>query len=571
MKTFIKYIAKTQSKSLTKILPYVITLAVFFAGTPAAAGAAANSDAAGVTRNFDVASVITDAAACVYNACQEPGVGMVGGDWAILGLARGGCDVPGDYYEKYYAGVEEYVKKRGGVLDERKYTEYSRVVLGLTAAGYNPHDVCGYDLTAPLLDFDKTVLQGVNGPAYALLALGAARRIADRDGSVSAADQDGAEGTAAIEQSYVNEILSRQNPDGGFSLNPAQAESDADVTCMVIQALAGHAEKTGVRAALDMSLNYLSKIYDGYASGKDGGVESVAQAAVALCELDAWPGDARFNIDGISFFDILIRYYVPGKGFERKIGGGANQMASEQSLYALAAIYRAENGMPALYDMIDAPYGRIREPDENARGPEGANPDINATAVVSPGKTFADIRGHVNQAAIEAMAERGVISGKNENSFDPDAEMTRAEFATIVVRGLGLDQKPADVFSDIKSGDWFFGYISAAYNYGIVYGVSETEFGPDGLITREEAATMISRAAALCGADTGVSGDAARDALAQFGDYRDVSDWAFGPLAFCYDSGILSQDVFDILPLEKVKRCEIADMLYNMMRLTGLL
>ena len=60
----------------------------------------------------------------------------VGGEWAVLGLARSGYAVPDSYYENYYRTVEKYVRDKKGVLHDVKYTEYSRVILGLTADGF---------------------------------------------------------------------------------------------------------------------------------------------------------------------------------------------------------------------------------------------------------------------------------------------------------------------------------------------------------------------------------------------------------------------------------------------------
>ena len=71
-------------------------------------------------------------------------------DWSVMALARGGADVPEGYFDGYYASVEAYVAEKGGVLHERKYTEYSRLVLALTAIGKDPRDVAGYDLLRPL-------------------------------------------------------------------------------------------------------------------------------------------------------------------------------------------------------------------------------------------------------------------------------------------------------------------------------------------------------------------------------------------------------------------------------------
>ena len=79
--------------------------------------------------------------------------------------------VPANYYDDYYARVEKYVKNCAGVLHERKYTEYSRVILALTAIGRDPSNVAGYNLLTPLGDFEKTIWQGLNGPIWALIAL----------------------------------------------------------------------------------------------------------------------------------------------------------------------------------------------------------------------------------------------------------------------------------------------------------------------------------------------------------------------------------------------------------------
>ena len=107
----------------------------------------------------------------VLAAVTEPEVSSVGGEWAVLGLARSGCEIPQNYWDGYYRRVEQTVKDCGGVLHSRKYTEYSRLVLALTAIGADPTNVAGHNLISPLGDYEKVVWQGVNGPIYALLAL----------------------------------------------------------------------------------------------------------------------------------------------------------------------------------------------------------------------------------------------------------------------------------------------------------------------------------------------------------------------------------------------------------------
>ena len=112
---------------------------------------------------------VSDTAAYILSTVKNPEVGSIGGEWAVIGLARSDYAVPSSYYEKYYQAVERYVKEHQGILHEVKYTEYSRVILGLTSAGYDPHNITEYDLTNPLSDFNKTIWQGINGPIFALL------------------------------------------------------------------------------------------------------------------------------------------------------------------------------------------------------------------------------------------------------------------------------------------------------------------------------------------------------------------------------------------------------------------
>ena len=143
--------------------------------------------------------------------------------------------------------------------------------------------------------------------------------------------------------------------------------------------------------------------------------------------------------------------------------------------------------------------------------------------------------------------------------------MTRAQFAAIVVRGLGLPQQAVTVFGDVKATDWHAPYVGTAYTYGIVNGRSADTFDPAGTITRQEAALMVARAAKLCGMDTELANYEIVNMLAQFGDYVTVDDWAKESMAFCYGEDILDQSDMEIEPKRAILRCEIAQMLYNML------
>jgi hypothetical protein len=525
------------------------------------------------TAGLDAA--VSGTAAYVYKTVDNPQVGSVGGEWAVIGLARSGYNVPDAYYQKYYATVEKYVKACGGELHRKKYTEYSRVILALTAIGKDPTDVAGYNLLTPLGDYDKTIYQGLNGPIWALIAL-------DSGGYDMPKNPDAA--VQATREMYVDRILACQLPDGGFSLfggtagaTAADSVADPDITGMALQALAKYTGDDKVRAAADEALACLSEMQDadgGYSSWGTTNSESVVQVIVALTELGVPLDDARFVKNGDTLLDNLMSYRQADGGFlHTSSGGGSNQMATEQGFYALAAARRARDGKNSLYRMSDA----LSVSESNGTGPvagtglEGKNPDVRPVPMTAPGTTFDDVVFSDNIAAIEGLAVRGILNGYEDGTFRPDNTMTRAEFAATVVRALGLTPAAADVFSDVPPAEWYAPYVGAAYTYGIVTGRTETTFDPGGTITRQEAAVTVARAAELCGMETEMDTAAIRDMLSQFVDYVRVAGWAREALAFCYVSDILDPSALEIRPETAITRCEVAQMLFNMLGSANLL
>lgn len=547
-----------------KGLSFLMVLAIVFS---LIIPAAAVSDSA-------VDAAMADTAAYVYNLVKSPQVGSIGGEWAVLGLARSGYSVPDEYYQNYYATVEKYVKACKGVLHEKKYTEYSRVIVALTAIGKDPTDVAGYNLLTPLGDYDKTIWQGINGPIWALIAL---------DSGSYAMPQNPDAATQATRQMYVDRILECQLPDGGWSLfggtasASAHETSDPDITGMALQALAKYQDQAAVKKATDEALACMSKQQSsdaGFASWGTANSESVVQMIVALCELGIPLDDSRFVKNGKTAADNLMTFYQKGAGFQHTLSGsGSNQMATEQGLYGLVAIQRAAAGKNSLYRMGDALKigGSTAAGPEKGEGLNGKNADVKSVPITSPGITFDDISGHDNQSAIEALAARGIITGKSATTFDPDATMTRAEFTAIVVRALGLTPQATSMFTDVKTTDWFAAYVGTANTYGIVNGTSDTTFTPQGTITRQEAAAMMARAAKLCGMDTEYTTASARDVLAQFSDYVKCASWAIPSLAFCYDKDILNGSALTIQPSKAILRCEVAQMLYNLLSSANLM
>ena len=522
-------------KVLASTLVATVFMSLFAAG---AFGAAA----------VDIDAVIADTAAYIQENVTAPGIGQIGGDWAIVALMRSGTAVTDDYIRNYYDKVTDELVAARGKLSAVKYSEYSRVALAMISIGADPRDVGGYDLLAPLTDFDATVFQGINGPIFALDAFDA-----------SGYDY------IQISERYIEYILSKQLEDGGFTLSGNN--SDPDTTGMALAVLSGYKERADVADAINRALDRISKLQrptGGFTSFSSTNSESVAQVIIALCSLDISIDDERFVKDGNTLLDNLLTYYTPGQGFEHEKGGGASLMATEQVLCALASLRRMKTGENTLFDMSDAP---IFQRDPKGGGLEGKHPDIIVPGLMLKTPEFNDIGGHEHEDAIIALFEREVVFGYSADSFAPDKTVTRAEFAAMIVRALGLrDDEICVAYIDVPVGAWFYNYVGTAGGYGIVYGRSAEEFDPYGLISRQEAALMVSRAASLCGLEAVLDNTAIRNILAPFNDYRSAASWASEALAFCCYFGFLDDWTVELKPTEQMQRGESAEMIYRMLQ-----
>ncbi|MFI3174053.1 MAG: S-layer homology domain-containing protein [Bacillota bacterium] len=512
---------------------------------------------------------VTDLGAVILEVVPQPKIDSVGGEWAVIGLARSEEAVPETYWNAYYKTVSDTVSAQKGILHDKKYSEYSRVALALTALGKNPSDVGGYDLLLPLGDYEATIWQGMNGPIWALIALDS--------GAYEIPENDEAT-TQATRELYLERILDCQLSDGGWSLlggTELQSEnelSDPDLTGMALQALANYKTNADVKSALDKAVAFLSTAQndDGGFSGADS-VESCVQVMVGLLAMDISLEDSRFVKNGNTTLDYLLSHYVENQGFlHTKTDQTVDLMSTEQGFYGLVALQRNLQNKTHLYDMSDVKIVETTTDSENF-GLPNVHADVKKMEVQSQNTTYPDIAIDRNRSAIETLANRGIIKGNADGNFYPNNTMTRAEFATLIVNALGLTPTTVEKFSDVKSSDWFAPYVGTAVNYGIVSGTSATTFAPQGTITKQEAAAMVSRAALLCGHDTTFSEKAVQDVLAGFLDYKTVSAWAGESLAFCYDIGILDDGAMDIEPTKNLTRSEISAMVKEMLAVSDLL
>ena len=363
----------------------------------------------------------------------NPSLGSTYGEWAVLAEARGNVSAS-VWYDKYLSNIAKSVASMNGKLDntstQTKHTEYSRVILALTALGEDATKFTGsngtvYNLVEPLFEKNGSTYrvseQGNNGTAFALIALDSGNYY------------DNATGTTA-RNAWINSLLDAQISGGSWGIDADFPGSNVDMTAMVVQALAPYCStNANVKDAVDKAVKWLSAEYQ--KTGDYDSSESAAQVIVALSALgiDA-KTDNRFQHNGISVLSNFLSYADPNsKGFlhDKQPNSTVNQMASEQAAYTLVAYDRYVNGSKRLYDMSDVTKR------ENA----------DAQAVID----MINQIGYVDESSYNAIAEArnayNKLSAADKEKVTNYNTLTAAETSYKAI----LKQKQTDQYKALKA------------------------------------------------------------------------------------------------------------------------
>ncbi len=195
-------------------------------------------------------------------------------------------------------------------------------------------------------------------------------------------------------------------------------------------------------------------------------------------------------------------------------------------------------------------------------------------AVIYSPKTFADVTAHWAKDTVNDMASRLIMEGSGEGRFEPDRDITRAEFAAVMVKGLGL-MRPGtgkDVFQDVAKGSWYYDAVAIAYANGIIDGYEDGTFGPMSTITREQAMVMTARAMKLTGLKAELTANEAEQLLAGFTDAGEAADYAKLSMAACLKTGIMTgRDNDTAAPKSNITRAEVAVIVKRLLQASGLI
>ncbi len=179
-------------------------------------------------------------------------------------------------------------------------------------------------------------------------------------------------------------------------------------------------------------------------------------------------------------------------------------------------------------------------------------------------KSFADAEAHWSADAVDFAVANGLMNGTSDTAFAPNMTLNRAMLVTILYRLAGSPAvAEAAKFTDVAAGEWYSDAVAWAAANGIVTGKTETTFAPMENITREQFATMLMRYCKFAGVDTAKNAD-----LSAFTDSASISNYAKDALAWANASGIITgRTATTIAPTGSATRGEAATMLMRFMQM----
>lgn len=190
-------------------------------------------------------------------------------------------------------------------------------------------------------------------------------------------------------------------------------------------------------------------------------------------------------------------------------------------------------------------------------------------AAVHNHPAFGDVSSrHWAKNAIEVLASRGIIQGVPGDRFLPGQSITRADFASMLVRLLNLSGTAGGTgagFADVKPEDYFYGDLLTARQHGLINGQQDGSFQPQEPVSRQDMFVMTARALKAAGILQGDSAEAA-GASANFAGQAGIASYAAADIAWLAEAGFIKGDAGGLLhPAALTTRAEAAVLIYRIL------
>jgi len=205
----------------------------------------------------------------------------------------------------------------------------------------------------------------------------------------------------------------------------------------------------------------------------------------------------------------------------------------------------------------DEPTVDPDEPTVDPDEPGTDEPTEGGDVAVADG--FVDLDNHAwAEESINYLADKGIIKGTSATTFSPASNITRADYAILLVRAFKLESENAENFADVNESDYFAEELAVARNTGIVGGVGNNNYAPRNTITRQDMMVILYRALVKMGIELkpidGID-------VTLFADYNDVADYAKEAVKALVEAGLVNGKGGKLAGSDFTTRAEVAVLL----------
>ncbi len=242
---------------------------------------------------------------------------------------------------------------------------------------------------------------------------------------------------------------------------------------------------------------------------------------------------------------------TPGTGTGSTTGGGGGGGGGATT--PTTPSDEKENDKDSTTDVGDGVHDVPQTPGTPSAGEAGSSPEGGAKDA-----RFIDLGNHAWAAdAINSLADKGIIKGTSENTFSPGNNITRADFAILLVRAFEKTSDNTDNFSDVLDTDYFAAELAIARNTGLVSGIGDNKFAPRDFIKRCDMMLMVYRV--LSESETFVG--RAAPGTPEYADFDTVPEYAREAVSALIGEGLVNGKGENIAPNDNTTRAEVAVLL----------
>jgi hypothetical protein len=186
---------------------------------------------------------------------------------------------------------------------------------------------------------------------------------------------------------------------------------------------------------------------------------------------------------------------------------------------------------------------------------------------------FKDVVNHWANDAINDLGSRMIVPIADNGIFNPDQEITRAEFADILIRGLGLKpENGTSPFSDLSPSVQYSNTVTTAYDYNLIDGFEDGTFRPEDKITREQAMIIIASAMEITDLNEKLPSKSSEEVLKAYTDSAQISEWARNSVVNSLRAGIVSgRSDSELAPRANITRAEAAAIIRKLLQISELI